>query len=166
MTVVVDVNVLAVAEGLHDGATDLCRAACLRIAHQVRDGRTVVVDADDLILSEYVKVLRDADSAGVGKKLASFLYRRRYDPEICHRVALTPVDPPLGSFDEVPEALRDFDLDDHMYIAVASTTDAPVFQALDKEWWDRRQDFVANGIDVQFLCAADLMDAAGDGAAS
>lgn len=160
--IVVDTNVLAVAEGLNDEATDHCRQACVRIAQQVRGGQLIAVDADDLIVREYIRVLKKADTSGVGTKLAQTLFRQRHDPQVCRRVQVTPADEPPGSFEEVPAKLRDFDIDDHVFIAVAAADGrgTQVLQALDEEWWDRKQDFADSGIDVQFLCIADLMDTA------
>lgn len=157
--VVVDTNVLAVAEGLHDQATEECRAACLQIASKIQAGLPITVDAGDLILMEYIKTLKESDTAGIGKKLAHYLFRRRHDPQVCRRVTLTPADEIHGSFDEIPATLRNFDVDDHVFIAVAAAEGSrtQIFQALDKEWWDRKQDFVDSGIDVQFLCALDLI---------
>lgn len=158
--IVVDTNVLATAEGINEDASEHCRAACIQIARRIQAGATIAIDADDLILKEYLSALSDSHSAGIGAKLATSLFRRRYDPQVCRRVPLAPSEEPPGSFEEVPTKLRSFDVDDHKFIAVAAAegNGPQVFQALDEQWWDRRQDFVESGIDVQFLCAADLMD--------
>jgi hypothetical protein len=158
--IVVDANVLAVVEGLHGEASDDCLAACIRIAHSIQGGVVVAVDSGDLILSEYLRVLGRDHRAGLGAKLASSLWRRRYDANVCRQVEITPTEDPPGSFEEVPERLRDFDDDDQVYFAVvfADGTGLQIYQALDGEWWDRRADLAAGGLDVQFLCAADLLD--------
>jgi hypothetical protein len=154
-----DTNVLAVAEGMHDGASDECVLACVRLVHRISDGQRVGVDADDMILAEYVATLRTSTRSGVGRKLALFLWHRRYDTRICHQLPITPLEDPAGSFAEVPVTLRDFDIDDQKFLAVAAAEGGtpPVFQALDEEWWRRRADFAANGLDVQFLCVADIL---------
>jgi hypothetical protein len=157
--VVIDTNVLAVAEGMHGKASDLCRAACVQIARQVQQGRPVSVDTGDRIVSEYFQVLKDAETSSVGKKLALRLYRLRHDPKVCRQVEITPTEFPGTSFVEVPETLKDFDIDDHMFIAVAASDDAVILQSLDKEWWERRKDFAKAGVDVQFLCIGDLLEA-------
>lgn len=156
--VLVDTNVFVVAEGLHDGASDSCMLACVRLAEQIRDGLTLAVDSGDLIFNEYLSALHRSDTSGVGAKMVARLFRRRYTA--CRMVDLTPAAVQGGSFEEVPFGLRDFDLDDHKFIAVAVAAGncPPIFTALDEEWWDRRPDFVASGIDVQFPCAPDLMD--------
>jgi hypothetical protein len=157
---IVDTGVLAVADGLHDGASDECRAACATIARKIQGGVVVAVDKSDLILREYLRVLKGGHGGGIGAKLASSLWRRRYDTSVCRQVEITPIDDPPGSFEEVPESLRDFDNDDQMYFAVAfgDGSGLQIFEALDGEWWDRRADLAAEGLDIQFLCAADLLE--------
>lgn len=156
---VIDTNVLAVAEGMNPDASDACRAACTELLRCVQTGQIVAVDDAGLAISEYISVLKRAKTSGIGSKLAVALARRQHDPRVCRKIAITPCDTPPGSFEEVPDGLRDFDLDDHKWIAIANADDTrpQVFQALDGEWWDRQRDFVAHGIDVQFLCATDLL---------
>jgi hypothetical protein len=157
--IIVDTNVLCVAEGLHPEASDECAVACLAIANQISAGLTIAVDDDDLILSEYLGALKDARTAGTGAKLAAYLFQRRFHTGVCRRVQITPTDVPEASFEEVPEALRDFDSDDHKFIAVAAAEGnrPPILTAVDREWWDRRDEFAQHGIDVQFLCIAHLL---------
>jgi hypothetical protein len=154
--VVVDSNVLAVAEGLHPQASDECRSSCIGIANQIHAGRVLSVDTGGEILSEYLKVLKESPASGIGKKLALFLHHRQWDSAVCRKVPITPGDPP-PRFVEVPDGLSDFDEDDHAFIAVAAADEAIVLQALDREWWERKTDFAACGIDIQFLCTADLL---------
>jgi hypothetical protein len=91
--------------------------------------------------------------------LAKHLWRTRYDAGTCHQIAITPLNAPPASYAEVPGALHNFDSDDHKFIAVAIAEGSgpPIFQALDEEWWERRVDLAANGLDIQFLCATDLL---------
>jgi hypothetical protein len=156
--IVLDTNVLAVAEGMHEGASDLSRAACLAIVRQVKEGLVLTVDQDDEIVTEYMKVLSNALTDGLGKLVARKIHRLRKGGEVCHMVPLTPTDPPPASFEEVPAALRDFDEDDHMFIGVAAVDGAPIVLGLDGEWWARQSDFVASGINLRFLCIAQLME--------
>jgi hypothetical protein len=160
--VVVDTNVLAVAEGMHSGASDECRAACLRLANRLHNGLVVAVDSEasgEAVLREYLKTLKDQKTAGVGTKLAVHLWRRRRAASVCRAVDLTLTGDAGETFEEVPAALRDLDHDDHKWIAVALAEPSrpQIFQALDTEWWERRKDFAAAGVDVQFLCATDLL---------
>ncbi len=158
-SLVVDTNVLAVAEGMHDGASDHCKLNCVSLLRRIEGGVILAVDAGDEVLSEYLGALRGSGTSGPGKKLATALWRRRHDPAVCRKVHINSIDRPPGSYAEVPESLRDFDTDDQKFlaVAVAEGSQPPLFQALDTEWWLRRQDISREGIDVQFLCASDLM---------
>jgi hypothetical protein len=155
---VVDTNVFTVAAGLHDEASEECALACVQLLGRIAAGLRVAVDSDDAIFHEYIGALRMSPS-GLASKLVLRLFRLRFSDESCRRVDITPIDDPPGSFEEVPEALRDFDVDDQKFVAVAVAEGAspPIFAALDREWWDRRVDFVTAGIDVQFLCVAELV---------
>jgi hypothetical protein len=164
---VVDSNVLAVAEGLHDGASDECVAACRQMSHHIQERRTVLIvdceESGEQILREYLQVLKGSHQAGVASKLAVRLWHLRHDPKVCKRVTVTPSGENGESFAEIPARLRDFDADDHKWIAVAVADGGrpPIYQAKDGEWWSRRADFVESGIDVQFLCSGDMIEAIG-----
>lgn len=144
---------------MHDAASDECVLACVSVARLILEGQRVAVDAGDEIVGEYVSTIGSARTAGIATKLAQRLFRLRFDDAICHRVEITPTDDPAGSYDEVPNALQDFDNDDQKFIAVAAAEGAspPILAALDGEWWRRRTDFAANGLDVQFSCVADML---------
>jgi hypothetical protein len=158
-SVVVDTNVFAVAEGMHEGATQRCIDHCLALLGTVEAGkRKLQVDDGDRVLAEYVKTLNAAGTSGLAVKLAKRLWRMRHASATCDRIPITPKAQPPGVFDEVPAILGDFDEDDQKFFAIAnaSQNNPEIYQALDTEWWERRQDMAAAGLDVQFLCAADL----------
>jgi hypothetical protein len=157
--VVVDTNVFAVAERLHTGASEECVLACVRLVRQIADGQRVAADSADAILREYLGTLDTLKASGIAAKLATRLWRMRHDAAVCHLTDITPIDDPPGAFAEVPPSLQDFDVDDQKFIAVACAvgTTPPIYAALDGEWWERRVDFVAAGVDVQFLCSVDFL---------
>lgn len=159
---VVDTNVLAVAEGMHPEASPECVLNCVRHLKRIDSGVTLAVDVDDEILLEYLGTLRRAATPGLATKLVSRLYRLRWDDDgPCRRVAITRRAERPGVYEEVPHGLRDFDEDDQKFLAVAAAEggNPQVLQALDSKWYERSDDFRAAGIDVQFLCLADLLDA-------
>ena len=158
--VVVDTNVLMVAEGLHEAASDACRSTCIDLVERLDKALVAAVDSGDEIVNEYLGSLRGARGSGLGVKAAVRLYRRRHDPRACRQVAVTPVQDPPGSYEEVPENLRDFDTDDQKFVAVAAAEGSrpQIYTAVDPEWWDRKDDFVDARIDVQFLCPGHFLE--------
>jgi hypothetical protein len=158
--IVVDTNVIKIADGLHGEASDDCRLACVRVVRLLEAGQRVCVDTADGILAEYVRAFAGADVSGLGARVVTRLWRVRSDGRVCHQVEITPSETIPGSFDEVPVPLRTFDMDDQKFIAVAVAEGSQpcIFEGLDEEWWVRRREFSAAGIDVQFVCAPDLME--------
>ena len=155
----IDTNVFAIAEGLNPDASENCIAACVALLRLIETGYPVVVDEGDAIFAEYLNTLGNAGTSGFAVKLVRTLYHTRYGNPACVRVAITPAAVPPGEYDEVPATLRDFDADDQKFIAVAVAVvgGAPIAVGLDGEWFDRQADFVGAGIDIQFLCLADLV---------
>ena len=156
--VVIDTNVWAVAEGMHEEASEQCVAACLALLRQVSDGVLLAVDEADEILLEYVGTLKAAKTSGFAVKLALRFLHTRWNPNVCKQVPITPCDEPPPSYDEIPNALHDFDADDQKFLAVAVAEGAEPFlyAGLDAEWWERQADLHAAGLNVQFVCPADL----------
>ncbi len=158
--IVVDTNVLAISERVHEGASDGCVTSCVELAKQISEGDVVVLlDDCDEILLEYLKHLDHRKTSGVGVKIAQRLKTGKFNEEICRRVPITPLGDNSGSYEEVPEVLRNFDCDDQKFFAVAVASNArpKIFAGLDGEWWSRSNDFVDSGFDVQFRCSSDLI---------
>jgi hypothetical protein len=156
--IVVDTNVLAISERLHEGASDGCVNSCVELARQIHEGEAIVLmDDKDEILLEYLRYLSGKKTSGIGVKIAQRLRTRKHDATVCRQVAITPLDD--GTYEEVPELLRDFDKDDQKFLAVAQASNVrpKIYAGLDGEWWQRSDDFVDAGFDVQFRCSSDLI---------
>ncbi|HEU4702641.1 MAG TPA: hypothetical protein VFS37_09180 [Conexibacter sp.] len=162
--VVVDTNVLAVAQDMHGDASDACRAACAALIGRIQEGRYIVAldteTSGEAILAEYIKRLRGTGQSGISTKLVQKLIRNKRNASLCRPVEITPSGANSGSYDEIPAALRDFDNDDHKWfaVAVAEGNRPRIYQALDQAWWRRRHDIADARIDVGFLCELDLPD--------
>jgi hypothetical protein len=159
---VVDTNVFAIAEGMHDGASQQCFASCDALLRRIHDGLLLAVDTRGEVFDEYLKTLKKAPSPGFATKLVQRLYRTHNNPAVCRCVVITPISEPPGSYEEVPGSLRDFDSDDQKFLAVAAAEGGgpQIAAGLDGEWFARRADLQAAGLDVQFMCLSDSLDAA------
>jgi hypothetical protein len=156
--VVIDTNVWAIAEGMHQDASDQCVAACLALLRQVAGGLLLAVDDGDEVLTECISVLQTAKTSGFAKKLITRIWHTRWDAKVCKRVPITACAEPPPSYDEIPPSLHNFDADDQKFLAVAlcEGNKPLLFAGLDGEWWDRQADLQLADLNVQFVCPADL----------
>lgn len=153
MSVVIDTNVLVVANGRHDRAADTCVGACISALERARR-ETVVLDDRQLILDEYRRHCSFSGQPGLGDAFFKWLWSRQANPRHCRQVPVTPH--PKRGFVEFPddERLKDFDHADRKFVAVAlAAGDAPpVLNASDTDWWHARTALGDHGVTVDFLC--------------
>lgn len=153
MTVVIDTNVLVVANGRHEPASDDCVLACIDALSQAREGR-VLVDEQQEILDEYRNHCSHSGQPGLGDAFFKWLHNNQANPARCERVKITPH--PTRKFEEFPEDpdLASFDLSDRKFVAVAlaNQEEPPILNASDTDWWHVREALERNGVTVCFLC--------------
>jgi len=157
MSVVIDTNVLAVANGRHAPASDACVGACIDALLAARE-QGVSIDDGLRVLDEYRQHASFAGQPGVGDAFFKWLWDHQADALCCERVVINPH--PGRGFIEFPgdQALRGFDASDRKFVAVAltSASQPPVLNASDTDWWEFRTALEAHGLQIQFLCP-DLM---------
>ena len=158
MMVVVDTNVVVVANGRSEQASSDCVETCgERLEEIMRGEKTLVLDNRWIILREYMQNLR-SNGADVGDRFLGWILVNKDDR--CDLVSITPVDGSENEFEEFPNdlALDGFDPDDRKFIAVACAhpEKPPILQAVDSQWRDFRDAFRRNGIIVEFICEADI----------
>jgi hypothetical protein len=148
---VVDTNVPVVANGKSDQAKERCVLACIAALEQVHDG-TLVLDDRQLILKEYMRKLRMSGQPGPGDAFLKWAWSVQATPK-CERVAITPAGNSFREFPDDPE-LAGFHDDDRKFVAVAlgSSANPEVLNAVDADWWRFREALKRNGVRVRFLC--------------
>jgi len=150
---VVDVNVPIVANGHSPQANLDCVSACVGYLQILVQDGTVVLDDQMRILKQYLDYLRPTGQPGLGDAFMQWVWENRAVAAKCERVAVTPVG---GSFREFPDdpALAGFDPSDRVYVAVAlaSTKQPEVLNAVDPDWWEHRDALRQNGVYIRFLC--------------
>src|SRR4051812_33772887 len=155
--VVVDTNVGIVANGKTDVSPE-CQLACVRALRAVTQGRRLVLDTSDLIFREYIRYMRLAGRPGTGDAFVRWVADNRFNSNLCTLVSITPSDD--DSFAEFPtsEGLRTLDRSDRKFVSVAAgVTPSPVIQvALDRGWMQHADALAEVGINVDFLCPADI----------
>ena len=158
MAVIVDTNVVVVANGRSEQASADCVDTCgERLEGIMRGEEKLVLDNRWIILREYMQNLR-SNGADVGDRFLGWILANR--DERCDLISITPVDGLENAFEEFPDdpALNDFDPDDRKFIAVARAHPErpPILQAVDSQWWDFRAAFRQNGVTVAFICEDDI----------
>ena len=158
MMVVVDTNVVVVANGRSEQASSDCVETCgERLEEIMRGEKTLVLDNRWIILREYMQNLR-SNGADVGDRFLGWILVNKDDR--CDLVSITSVDGSDNEFEEFPPdpALKDFDPADRKFVAVAlaHSERPPILQAVDSQWWDFRDALGRNGIIVEFICEDDI----------
>ena len=156
--VVVDTNVVVVANGRSEQASSDCVETCGEWLEEIMRGEVkLVLDNRWIILREYMQNLR-SNGADVGDRFLGWLLVNK--DERCDLVPITPVDGSENEFEEFPDdpALDSFDPDDRKFIAVACAhpEKPPILQAVDSQWLDFRNAFRRNGVTVEFICEDDI----------
>lgn len=156
--VVIDTNVLLVANGAHAGVSDACVQACVEGLLDAQGRLTVVLDDSYRIVMEYQNKLQPSGGKGVGDAFLKWLMQQLANPEKVSQVSLDEI--AEYRFREFPApAIEDsFDPSDRKFAAVANAHLArpPIWQAADckwLQWWTALSDV---GITTRFLCPDDV----------
>lgn len=157
-TVVVDTNVLLVAEGLSDYSRT-CAADCGTLLRLIRRDQIVVLDNGREILAEYGKKLAELKGQrGLGYEFWKWLVNAKMSHASCETVTLTAH--AERGYQEFPEhdGLQNFDHADRKFVAVAAAHSKrpEIVQAGDSKWWGWRVSLGECGIQLTFPCEAEL----------
>jgi len=162
--VVIDTNVLIVANGRSRQADEDCVLACLDALDQARTG-VVLLDDMGRILNEYRGRLSLSGQPGVGDAFFKWLHDHQADSRHCENVRITPKPSDEEDFEEFPDDpdLSRFDRSDRKFVAVAraSRRSPRILNAVDRDWWDFREALKVNGVLVQFLCPSAMKSTKG-----
>ena len=154
MRVVVDTNVILIANGAHPDTGDLCRQACVdRLAQLVKKGR-VVIDDGNAIVEEYLRRTEPRKGQRPGDVFLKWLLNNQGNRARVERVSITPaVDGSFAEFDALRLA-SNVDPQDRKFIAVAvkPRRKARIWEGADSKWLDWWQPLRDAGVHVDFIC--------------
>lgn len=158
MTVVVDTNVILVANRQHDDVSELCVAECARRLNAiVKEGRVAIDDAHR-ILKEYQNKTTPRAGKRVGDLFLKWLLQNQANPSRCDLVKLDEHD--QRGFQSFPDdaSLSSFDTPDRKFVAVAGAHPGkpPILQAADSKWIDWAVGLSTHQIVVDFVCPEDI----------
>jgi hypothetical protein len=161
-TIVLDTNVLLVANGAAHQMSDACRLACMARLAQARASDAVVVDRQYFILGEYQNGLDpNKRPPGPGDAFLRHLLQNVANSTHVVQVELTPTNPERTDFREFPndeELCKAFDPSDRKFVAAsnACVEKPPIMQSADSKWlaWEERLSI--HGIRLEVLCRQEL----------
>ena len=163
--VVVDTNVIVVANNASEQAAEECVTCCQEQLNQIQRGsRKLIIDDDDLIITEYRRNVKPKTQSRSGDLFWLWVVRHQWYQERCIRVIITPSENGTN-FEEFPvdPALNDFDTDDRKFIAVAvaykrnTHQKAVILQAVDSKWYAFRDALEQNDLKIAFICEEDIL---------
>lgn len=155
---VVDTNVVLVANGQHADVSPECVKACVLALQGVMRSGTLVLDDGFLILSEYLNKTQPKKSNRPGDAFVKWALNNRCNARSVAQVALREHDE--RGFESFPDdvELANFDAPDRKFVAASSAhpDKPPIAQAADSKWLDWAAALRRHGIEVDFLCDADI----------
>ena len=151
--VVIDTNVIVVADNGHSECGADCLSACIDRLERVKKFETVVVDEGFQIISEYLRQVCTSGKAKTpGGEFLKWLMHNLSNADHCLKIKLNQTG--HGLFSESPAGFHGFDKDDLKFLAVANTVipKPTILQAVDTKWDAWSKEFNAAGITIENLC--------------
>jgi hypothetical protein len=158
VTVVVDTNVILVANRQHESVGDTCVVACMTRLQEIMNNGRVVIDDAYRILEEYQNKTTPHVGKRAGDIFVKWLLRNNANDKRCDQVKLEAHDERV--FESFPDDIRlaTFDPPDRKFVAVAAAhgKKPPILQATDSKWIDWAPVLQKHGVEVEFLCPKDI----------
>lgn len=156
--VVVDTNVVLVANGQHAEASPDCVKRCVLALQTLMRQDKLALDDRFLILREYQNKTQPKKGNRPGDAFVKWALNNRSNTKSVETVTLHEHDERgFESFPDAPDLER-FDNPDRKFVAVsnAHTDKPPIAQATDCKWLDWAPALAQHGIEVDFLCPEDI----------
>lgn len=156
--VVIDTNVLLVANGAHREASPECVVACVDHLKSMQTTGVVVIDDAYRILGEYQHRTSLNPPKGVGDVFLKWLLRNAGNARFVEQVKITEAEDDVYAEFPDPELQSRFDPADRKFPAVANahSSKPSIWQAVDCKWLDWWPRLAEHGIYVEFLCPGDV----------
>ncbi|MEW9546941.1 hypothetical protein [Nonomuraea sp. NPDC050783] len=150
--VVIDTNVLIVANGKADHMSSGCANSAIEFLEHAESRAVVVLDSSGQIFEEYERYCSFKGQPGLGDHFFLHLHRRQADPRCVQKVHITPDG--NGSYEEIPDGLRAFDPSDHKFVAtaIADERKSVIVNCADSDWRQAAQELTHNHIVVIEIC--------------
>lgn len=163
--VVVDTNVIVIANVVDDDDRKNCRELCIERLNQIiTQQEIIVIDDGWRILTEYINNTNPNTKKGIGDLIVKRLLQNRSNPSICRIVHISSLTGNGTEFNEFPDdpELTDFDPDDRKFIAVAIAyytqyQETPsILLAIDRGWLHFIHTLKNQGVQIELICEEDM----------
>ena len=155
--VVIDTNVLLVANQQHNNADPKCIKACVQKLLNAQQDGVVVIDNAYRIISEYCNKT-DLSGARYGDAFLKWLLQHQSNTARVNQVSITETAPDIYNEFPDPALQPTFDAPDRKFPAVANAhpNKPPILQAVDCKWLNWWPALHAGGVTVEFICPIDI----------
>ena len=148
--IVVDTNVLRVANGEHEQADPECELKCIVMLQEATKGKqTVLLDALNLIMEEY-RTYRSYSGVPAGNAFFKYLHDYQHSTKKVIHISIQETPDEEGGFANLPA--NTFDRDDRKFLAVAEAGNGRVVNATDSDWSEHADFIDSLGVRVLELC--------------
>ena len=147
---VIDTNVLKVANGKSPQADSECELACIKMLEGAKGKRGVLIDGSDLIMGEYKRHCSYAGEPGLGDAFFKFLHDNEYSDRNVIRVRIQKAPDKAGGFSNLPP--NNLHRDDRKFLAVAKAGNGRIVNATDSDWSQEARFVASIGVRVCELC--------------
>lgn len=158
MTVIIDTNVLLIANGQHEGVEQECIDTCIFRLQEIMKSKRVVLDSNREILSEYLNKTNPWNGKRAGDLFLKWLIQNQSNDRHCDLVNIFSC--VSNGYENFPADARlsAFDRSDRKFVAVAAAhaERPPILQAADSKWALWEPALREHGICVEFLCREDI----------
>ena len=119
--VIVDTNVLIVANGKSEHAGRECFSNCIRALERAQKQQVIIIDSGMRIIKEYQRYSSLSGQPGLGDAFFKWLFYNHGNSLRCMQVDISPRKDDTDDFEEFPADpdLREFDRSDRKFVAVA-----------------------------------------------
>lgn len=159
--IVIDTNVLLVADGKGTHMGDACRVVCMERLDRVKTSEQVILDDRWFVLGEYHNRLSPHGRPTPGNAFLKWLLQVQGDSSHVELVTITPTNAEQTTFAEFPPdaALEAaFDPADRKFVATANAhpEKPPILESADSKWLGWEDQLKKHGIKVEVLCRGEL----------
>jgi hypothetical protein len=156
--VVIDTNVVLVANGQHQDVSESCVAACaLRLEAVMKSGKLALDDRFQ-ILSEYQNKTKPKIGNRPGDAFVKWALRNNANPTRVDAIAIE--DHKVRGYESFPDdpTLATFDPPDRKFVAVANAhpKKPSILQAADSKWLDWEASLGKHALTIVFVCPDDI----------